>query len=205
MNRWRGWCRGAEGIHVASWSALFRSTERAIGFQCPHRYLAAHCGTGQAADRSQGEGLDEGGGSAGRCIPASEIREGLGDKTPEQTKLAAAETFTAASLEAMRAYARGQGFHDAGRYLEAHRSPTRKRRPTLFWFGRAYAATGSVYGNLKRFEKAEESYKKALKLIHRMTEREKYRTLGVGPPGRIAQLSPGDSELRGTRRQIPRR
>ena len=51
---------------------------------------------------------------------------------------------------------------------------------------------GSAYGNLKRFELAEESYKKALKLIRpHLTEREKYRTLGVLLPGRIAQLSPG--------------
>ncbi len=109
---------------------------------------------------------------------ASEIREALGDKTPESKKLAAAETFTAASLDAMRAYAKGQGFHDAGRYNEAIES---YQQAAMFdpGFGRAYAAMGSAYGNLKRFDKAEESYKKALKLIDRMTDREKYRTLGV--------------------------
>ena len=109
---------------------------------------------------------------------ASDIRGALGDTTPESTKLAAAETFTAASLDAMRAYARGQGFHDTGQYNDAIKAYEEAVKFDK-GFGRAWAAMGSAYGNLKRFEDAEQSYKEALKLIDRMTEREKYRTYGV--------------------------
>jgi serine/threonine protein kinase/tetratricopeptide (TPR) repeat protein len=108
---------------------------------------------------------------------ASEVREALGDTTPESEKLSAAETFSAASLDAMRTYARGQGLHDAGRYGEAIEAFQQAASfdPS---FGRAYAAMGAAYGNLKRFDQADESYKQALKLIDRMTDREKYRTFG---------------------------
>ena len=138
---------------------------------------------------------------------ASEIREGLGDKTPEKDE-------ARGGRDIHRGFTRGDA-----RLRQRSGLPRRRPLPgklivavpgsgdprSAFFFGRAYAAMGSAYGNRKRFELAEESYKKALKLIDRMTEREKYRTLGVVLPGRIAQLSPGDSELRGTRRQIPRR
>ena len=47
-------------------------------------------------------------------------------------------------------------------------------------FGRAYAGMAVVYANyLKQPDKAEASYKAALNHLDRMTEREKYRTLGT--------------------------
>ena len=46
---------------------------------------------------------------------AAELRADLGDKTPESERLAAAETFTAGSLEAMRAYVRGQELNRTGK------------------------------------------------------------------------------------------
>jgi tetratricopeptide (TPR) repeat protein/tRNA A-37 threonylcarbamoyl transferase component Bud32 len=108
---------------------------------------------------------------------ASELRGDLGDTTPKSDRQAAAETFTASSLEAMRAYAEGQALTARGQFEEA-----------LAWyeeavasdpeFGRAYAGMGVVYGNLRQEEQAEESYQKALQQLDRMTEREKYRTLG---------------------------
>jgi len=45
-------------------------------------------------------------------------------------------------------------------------------------FGRAYAGMGVVYGNLRQEAAAEESYQKALQHLDRMSERERYRTLG---------------------------
>ena len=109
---------------------------------------------------------------------ASELRGALGDTTPESAKLAAAETVTAASLEAMRAYARGQDLHAAGQYQEALEA-LQQAASLDPEFGRAYATMGAIYGNLKRPQQAEENYQKALKRIDRMTEREKYRTLGA--------------------------
>jgi len=47
-------------------------------------------------------------------------------------------------------------------------------------FGRAYAGMAGVYANyFKQPDKAEASYQAALKHLDRMTEREKYRTLGT--------------------------
>jgi tetratricopeptide (TPR) repeat protein len=43
---------------------------------------------------------------------------------------------------------------------------------------RAYAGMGVIYGALKQDAKVEESYKNALKHLDRMSEREKYRTMG---------------------------
>jgi tetratricopeptide (TPR) repeat protein len=45
-------------------------------------------------------------------------------------------------------------------------------------FGRAYAGMGVVYGNLRQEAKAEASFQKALQHLDRMSERERYRTLG---------------------------
>ena len=45
-------------------------------------------------------------------------------------------------------------------------------------FGRAYSGMAVVYANQKEYERAEESYQQALRQLDRMTERERYRTLG---------------------------
>jgi tetratricopeptide (TPR) repeat protein/tRNA A-37 threonylcarbamoyl transferase component Bud32 len=108
---------------------------------------------------------------------AAELRGDLGDSTPKSDRLAAAETFTTASLDAMRAYARGQELSVQGRFEDALVSyeAAVEFDPE---FGRAYAGMGVVYGNLRQEERAETSYKKALEHLDRMSERERYRTLG---------------------------
>ena len=108
---------------------------------------------------------------------ATSVREGLGESQSEMTKVAAAETVSASSLEAMSAYARGQELNYAGRQLEALKAFQEAVRldPGL---ARAYAGMGVIYGALKQDAKVEESYKNALKHIDRMSDREKYRTLG---------------------------
>ena len=108
---------------------------------------------------------------------AAELRGDLGDSTPKSDRLAAAETFTTASLDAMRAYAQGQDLSVQGNFEEALNAyqAAIEFDPD---FGRAYAGMGVVYGNLRQEEQAEESYQKALQHLDRMSERERYRTLG---------------------------
>jgi eukaryotic-like serine/threonine-protein kinase len=106
---------------------------------------------------------------------AASLRADLGDTASEDEGLPPAETFTAGSIDAMRAYARGQELFNAGKYQEALASLQEATRhdPKL---GRAYAAMGAIYVNLKQTDKAKASFEEALKLLERMSEREKYRT-----------------------------
>src|SRR6185503_4153500 len=71
--------------------------------------------------------------------------------------------------------------------------------------GRAYSGLAAVAFNLKKREEADGYFKKALALIDRMSEREKYRTLGayhifagnseqaVEAFRKLTSLFPGDS------------
>jgi tetratricopeptide (TPR) repeat protein len=108
----------------------------------------------------------------------SRLREALGDTTTETAKLAATETFTAASLEAAQAYSRAQDVQRAGKYEEAiaHYRRAIELDPN---FGRAYSGWGLAAATLGRTEEAESRFKEALARLDRMSEREKYRTLGV--------------------------
>ncbi|HYT69421.1 MAG TPA: protein kinase [Vicinamibacterales bacterium] len=108
---------------------------------------------------------------------AAKLRALLGETASESAKVAQGETFTAGSLAAMQAYARGQQLAAIGRREEALKAyeDAISADPN---FGRAYAGMGVVYFNLKQFDKSEEAYQKALKHLDRMTERERLRTLG---------------------------
>ncbi|HEX2343717.1 MAG TPA: protein kinase [Vicinamibacterales bacterium] len=110
---------------------------------------------------------------------AASIREVLGDTTPASERLAGAETVTASSLEAMSAYGQGQDLAMANRIDEALKAYEQavSLDPR---FGRAYAGMGVIYrNNFKNHEKAEAQYQQAMKHLDRMTDREKYRTLGT--------------------------
>ena len=109
---------------------------------------------------------------------AAAIRRALGDDTPESLQLAAAETFSAASLEAAHSYAMGQDAQYLGKqedsipnYLKAVELDPN--------FGRAYASLTAVYANLGQREEAEKYYQLAMAHIDRMTERERYRARGT--------------------------
>lgn len=109
---------------------------------------------------------------------ASDLRKRLGDSTPESARLAASETVTASSLEALQAYTRAQSLADANKNEEALAAyqETVELDPN---FGRAYAGMGVIYTIFKDEEKTKAAYDEALKLVDRMSEREKYRTLGT--------------------------
>jgi tetratricopeptide (TPR) repeat protein len=106
---------------------------------------------------------------------AGRVRTELGDATPE-TSAVSQETFTASSLEALRAYSEAQALsrgHDA-EAIERYRTATRFD-PN---FGRAYAGWAISASRLGRKDEAAAQWKKALALLGRMTPRERYRTLG---------------------------
>jgi eukaryotic-like serine/threonine-protein kinase len=108
---------------------------------------------------------------------ATRAREGLGDRTASADKVKNEETFTAASLEAARAYTSGQELQWAGKYEEAF--ARYQQAVTLDpAMGRAYAGLGAAASSLFRRQEAEEYYKQALQRVGRMTDREKYRTRG---------------------------
>ena len=109
---------------------------------------------------------------------AEKIRKGLGDTVPESAQQSAAETYTAASLEAAHAYAQGQDLLLAAKFTEAIKA-YRKAIELDPAMGRAYAGIASAEQNLGRQTEAEANYKLALSHIDRMTDREKYRTRGA--------------------------
>ena len=109
---------------------------------------------------------------------ASDIREHLGDVTPESERLAQAETFTSGALEAAREYGIAQQLGSNSKYEEsiAHYRRATEIDPD---FGRAYAAWAVSEFMLGRHGEAEKLYKEALKRLNRMTKREEHRTVGT--------------------------
>lgn len=110
---------------------------------------------------------------------AAAVRAALGDVTPLALQLEAAETYSAASLEAAHEYALAndlalvQGKYDEARahYLEAVRLD-----PGL---GRAYAGLAVMEGNRSRHAEATRWFQQAQGHLDRMTERERQRTRGA--------------------------
>ncbi len=109
---------------------------------------------------------------------ASALREQLGDTTPESARRADGETFTAASLEAMESYSIAQDLSSTGRQQESIEH-YQKAIALDANFGRAYSGLATVLFNLNRRDEAAALWKTALSLTDRMTQREKYRTLGL--------------------------
>ena len=111
---------------------------------------------------------------------ARDARVALGESKAEieKAELEKAETYTASSLRAVQEYTIAQDFQADYKDQDAieHYRRAATEDPN---FGRAYA--GWAYSALKlgRKDEAADAWKKALSLIERMTEREKYRTLGV--------------------------
>jgi tetratricopeptide (TPR) repeat protein/predicted Ser/Thr protein kinase len=110
-------------------------------------------------------------------ILAGRLRASLEGVPVESIKEASKETFTAASLEAMKAYARAQDLTAMGKDVEAIKEYLRALEidPNL---GRAYAGLAVVYRNRGELDQARKYYDKAMGLLDQMTDREKFRTRG---------------------------
>ena len=106
---------------------------------------------------------------------ADRLRKGLGDTTTTSTSQSAAETYTAASLQAAHEYAVAQNLQQEGKWTEAIQTyhHATELDPEM---GRAYAGAAAMYANLGQRQQAEKNYQLAMAHIDRMTDREKYRT-----------------------------
>jgi eukaryotic-like serine/threonine-protein kinase len=109
---------------------------------------------------------------------ARRVRVALGESKTEMDRVAAAETFTAGTLDAMRAYARAQDLASSGRIPEALAAYQQAITDDP-QFGRAYSGMATIYRNLGQMDRAQATFDEALTHVGRMTEREKYRTLGA--------------------------
>ncbi len=108
---------------------------------------------------------------------AAPLRTALGDASSDSAKLAAAETYTAGSLEAAQRYSQAQEAQQTGHWNDAVRlfNETVKLDPNS---GRAYAGMASTLANLGQRQEAQKDYEIALTKLDRMSDREKYRTRG---------------------------
>jgi tetratricopeptide (TPR) repeat protein len=163
-----------EGLKVVITGAI---DKRPSGYRIEVR--ASDAATGQSITTASQDVRDKQQVPAAVGVMATRVREALGESKTEMAALAAAETVTAGSLDAMRAFVRGQELQQASKFEKALQEYQRAVDLDP-GFGRAYAGMAGVYANyFKQPDKAEASYQAALKHLDRMTEREKYRTLGT--------------------------
>jgi tetratricopeptide (TPR) repeat protein len=108
---------------------------------------------------------------------AGKLRAALGDKAVNVESATPNETFTAGSLEAFREYTTAQDLALARHDDEAvvHYRKAIQLDPK---FGRAYSGLAVSAERVGNAAEADAAWKTALSLIDRMTDREKYRTLG---------------------------
>jgi tetratricopeptide (TPR) repeat protein len=107
---------------------------------------------------------------------AASLRRALGDTVPsEELK---AETFSAASLKAVQSYTIAQTL-SADRKNDEAIKYYREAIAEDPNFGRAYAGWATAAYDSGRREEATQMWNKAMSLIDRMTDREKYRTRGT--------------------------
>ena len=109
---------------------------------------------------------------------SNQIREDLGDTEMDEESLRSLETFTASSLEAAHDYTQAQNLAYLGDY-ETAVSLYKSAVESDPEFGRAYSGWAVAAHHLGRSEEAEELWTTALSFMDSMTERERYRTLGV--------------------------
>ncbi len=109
---------------------------------------------------------------------AADLREELGDDSLDLDQLRTEESVTAASLEAIKAYSTAQDLALAGQDEEAieYYKQALEEDPNL---ARAYSGWGLSAHKIGRSSESDVRWKQALALLDRMTERERYRTLGL--------------------------
>jgi tetratricopeptide (TPR) repeat protein/predicted Ser/Thr protein kinase len=161
-----------EGVNIVTSGSV---DKRGDGYSVSVRAVDAATGKAIANDEEKAPGKEAVLTSVARL--AAKVRRALGDATPESTQLAAAETYTAGSIEAAHEYAVAQNLQWDGKWDEAIRG-YRKALDLDGNLGRAYAGLAAVESNRGRRQEAESYYKQALSRIDRMSEREKYRTRG---------------------------
>ena len=162
-----------EGVGVVTSGAIDRSGD---GYRVSLRALDAVTGKLILEETADATGKDRILSATTRL--AARVRRALGDTTPESVQLAAAETFSAGSLEGAHEYALGQELLAAGRWDEAQAHYLRaiELDPDL---GRAYAGLATVAANRGQRREAERRFGEAMARISRMSEREKHRTRGA--------------------------
>lgn len=109
---------------------------------------------------------------------ALDIREVLGDVSLDSSSLEEEESFSTASLKAVSYYGQAQALSHRGQDEEAV-ALYEKAVAEDPGFGRAYSGWALSEFNLGHQKRSSELWDKALSLLGNMTERERYRTLGV--------------------------
>jgi tetratricopeptide (TPR) repeat protein/predicted Ser/Thr protein kinase len=159
-----------EGVNVVVSGSI---TQEGSGYTVTVASLDTATGKSIVQEQSKASSKQDVLAAAGKL--AERIRKGLGDTTAESAQRSAAETFTAASLEAAHAYAMGQDLQQSGKWDEAKAAYNLavELDPDL---GRAYAGLAAMDANTGKKQEAEKNYQAAMSRIDRMTDREKYRT-----------------------------
>lgn len=109
---------------------------------------------------------------------ASEVRRALGDEPRDDSAGGKLETFTVGSLDAAFAYTRAQDLARQGKNDEAI-ALYEKATQLDPKFGRAYSGWALSAFKLGRPGEAQALWQKAIANLGTMTEREKYRTMGL--------------------------
>jgi tetratricopeptide (TPR) repeat protein/predicted Ser/Thr protein kinase len=109
---------------------------------------------------------------------STRLRRDLGDQDIASTPVMGAETFTAASIEAMNLYAQAQELLGNGKYDEAKAKFERTIEADP-GFGRAYSGLAVLHFNRGELEASQKRFDEAMARMGRMSDREKLRTRGT--------------------------
>ena len=134
--------------------------------------------TGEPAFNISTEASSADGVLAAIGILAADVREELGDPSLDRERMADVETFTAASLEAAKAYITAQDLSADGQFAEAE-TYFRQAVDLDPGFGRAYVGWALNAFDQGRTDEAGRLWETALPMLETMTERERLRTLGL--------------------------
>ena len=179
-----------EGINVVTSGSIDKSGS---GYEVSVRAIDAATGKTIVEDRESASGKEAVLATVARL--AAKVRRALGDATPESTQLAAAETYTAGSLEAAHEYAVAQNLQWEGHWDEAIRQYQRaldldrQPRPGLCGPGRRGEQSRTAPGRREELQGGP--------LPHRPDER-----AGEVPDSR--RLLPPDPEPRQRHRRVLR-